>query len=425
MIQALKNIVIDFENQQLDVEVRRYRAIMISGTTLVPIWGYIFSNYFHLNIPLYFQLSLFIFVGFLSTFVNQLKKYQQSIYAFVAYIALIHHAYLVILNQTHVYTVMSSILAFLMAIIPIRNSLLNIIFYLSSIFFSIYLVFEFKTELSIVYLLTLLSCNLVILIMTNERNKLIEQVKIDYTTIQEERLKSTSAAKMAALGEMSSGIAHEINNPLTIISGNLAIIQKKIEQNDELKEVLKPKVENAQKMVLRISKIIKGLKSFARESQGEESEFEFVLFGDLIDETLSFCKTRFINHNVEFILINQTQNLKIYCQPTQLTQVLLNLLNNSFDALESEKTKIIKLSTAIKNKNIEIIVEDSGPGFSDLDKEKAFTPFYTTKEVGKGTGLGLSISRGIVDKHKGHILIDKSTELGGAKISIILPFEQS
>lgn len=210
------------------------------------------------------------------------------------------------------------------------------------------------------------------------------------------------SSKMAALGEMSSGLAHEINNPLAIISGRIQVLKKQATTSNLDMESFSKSVDVIEKTTFRIAKIVKGLKTFARDADNDD--FSQGRMSDLIDDTLSFCEARFKNHGV--VLKYDAEAIKGYlieCRLTQLSQVLLNALNNSYDAISILEEKWIELSILKENQKYIFRITDSGRGIPVEVRNKLMQPFFTTKEVGKGTGLGLSLSKSIVDAHSGRI----------------------
>lgn len=223
--------------------------------------------------------------------------------------------------------------------------------------------------------------------------------------IAEAKARLISSTKMAALGEMSGGIAHEINNPLTVIQARSFQLSQMVDQEKLDPVKVKQAAESISRTADKIAKIIKSLRSFARE--GTYDPFELVPVKQLIDETLEFCRTRFYNHGVEIEVAEMDAELEVECRLIQIEQVLLNLLNNSFDAIQNLEERWIRLSVKdLGDAGIELIITDSGHGIAPELHEQIMMPFFTTKEVGKGTGLGLSISSGIVRSHKGSLRID-------------------
>lgn len=224
-----------------------------------------------------------------------------------------------------------------------------------------------------------------------------------WQTIELERSRSTQAGKMAALGEMAGGLAHEVNTPLAVIAllteQSLEIMEDESPDYHWVKDALKKTRETT----LRIAKIVKGLRTFCRD--GSSDPFIQVELGVLIDDTLAFCRERFQASQVELIYEISCPEILLECRPTQISQVLLNLLNNSYDAISSMPEKWIRLKVDQQDSGLLISVTDCGNGISSEIKEKIFQPFFTTKEVGTGTGLGLSLTKGILDAHKASIMV--------------------
>ncbi|MDZ4677793.1 MAG: ATP-binding protein [Oligoflexia bacterium] len=229
-------------------------------------------------------------------------------------------------------------------------------------------------------------------------------------TIEHERGRQIYSAKMATLGEMAGDIAHEINTPLAIID----ILAGQINELLSKSEVKIPKViENCvkiEKTVKRIAKIISGLKNFSREGLNDPAIK--ILLKELIEETMAFSKEKFTSTDIEISLNFDDESLDLECNPTQISQVLLNIFCNARDAIISQQgQKWIHVSAKRTSDNqIEISVTDSGLGITKNLEAKIFSPFFTTKEVGKGTGLGLSISKGIIEAHHGTLFLDTSSK---------------
>jgi len=216
-------------------------------------------------------------------------------------------------------------------------------------------------------------------------------------------------SKMSALGEMASGIAHEINNPLTIIHMEAEELEYLAKTKGHIESDTAVSVsKNIAKTVERITKIIRGLRSFSRE-EGENDPFVLTNIGEVIEDAivLAQSKAKKIQATVELAEIPQA--LHIDCRPVQLGQVLLNLLGNAFDAIEDLEEKWVKVSVSEMESWIEIMVEDSGSGIPLKIQEKIFNPFFTTKDIGQGTGLGMSISKSIVESHHGELFIDSNS----------------
>ncbi|MBT7767969.1 MAG: GHKL domain-containing protein, partial [Bdellovibrionales bacterium] len=227
-------------------------------------------------------------------------------------------------------------------------------------------------------------------------------------------------AKLASIGEMSASIGHEINNPTTIILGKLAAMKGECQdENSKLSNM----IDSATLHANRIDRIIKGLKQLSHSSSSENLT-ESIYLSDLIEGTLSICREKFKSHGVSMKVTIPIDIINIECNQVQLSQVLLNLFNNSYHAVEQCATKEISLTASMTGgNNVRILIEDSGPGIPEDIKVKLFTPFFTTKKKGVGTGLGLSISRRIITKHGGTIELDQSVKQ--TRFIITLPTIQS
>jgi C4-dicarboxylate-specific signal transduction histidine kinase len=206
-------------------------------------------------------------------------------------------------------------------------------------------------------------------------------------------------SKFSALGVMSSGIAHEINNPLTVIKAKVHQIKKNINNSSPDKTLLD--LDIISKTTDRIHKIVNGLRSFARDSS--EDPFERLTSKQVIQASLDLCHERFHQFGVQ-VIVNHNVDFVINGRETQLVQVLVNLLSNAFDAITNLNEKWIQVDV----NDYTISITDSGSGIPKAIAEKLMQPFFTTKEVGKGVGLGLSISKGIIADHGGKLFLDTS-----------------
>jgi len=245
--------------------------------------------------------------------------------------------------------------------------------------------------------------------------------------MQMERKKAVSdeiamqESKMAALGKMAAGIAHEINNPLAVIAEKAGWIKDLLKMEDI------PKSKNFQEFADAVGKIeshtnraktvTHRLLGFARRM---EPISERVSINSVLDESIDFLENEARYRNID-IQVDYSPDLPLLLSdPAQLQQVFLNIINNAIDAIGKNGEIIIRTQYRAKNQEISIEIADNGPGIAKEMINKIFDPFFTTKEVGKGTGLGLSISYGIIEKLGGRILV-ASEEGKGSTFTIYLP----
>jgi C4-dicarboxylate-specific signal transduction histidine kinase len=158
----------------------------------------------------------------------------------------------------------------------------------------------------------------------------------------------------------------------------------------------------------RIVKIIQGMRTFSRD--GQKDPAEVIELKSLLENTLNFCQQKFVHHSIDLSVSVEPSDLAVKGRSVQLSQVILNLLNNAFDAIEYHSEKRINIFARELQNGVEIRVVDSGPGVPEQYRDKIFQPFFTLKEIGKGTGLGLSISRSIVESQGGTLELDVQAE---------------
>ncbi|NQZ75489.1 MAG: PAS domain-containing protein [Ekhidna sp.] len=254
--------------------------------------------------------------------------------------------------------------------------------------------------------------------------------------------------KMASLGQLTAGIAHEINNPINFIFNgieslktslsDLEVILAKYHEvegtlaPDKLKEInelkdeleydllredLKDMLVDIKEGAIRTIEIVKGLRVFSRLDEEDQKEADI---NECLDATITLLNNK-LKNNVELTRTFDPHLERIQCYPGQLNQVFMNMINNSIQAFKDDHPNPeIEVATYSNDTELTIMIKDNGIGMSEETRNRIFEPFYTTKPVGVGTGLGMSISFGIIEKHGGRIELD--TKLGvGTEFRIILP----
>ena len=218
--------------------------------------------------------------------------------------------------------------------------------------------------------------------------------------------------KLAAIGQLVAGVAHELNNPLTSIVGYTELISDDIPEGPA-RQKLGKMLREAQRM----KRIIENLLRFARQNSLAKKSANLEV---LLQDVLALREYHLHNHDIEVQVQIEPGLPHVALDEDQFKQILLNLLNNSIDALDGNSRKRIRIEASCNNGRVMLSFDDNGNGFTDVNR--VFDPFYTTKPVGKGTGLGLSICYGIVKEHGGEIHAE-NLEPHGARIALELPVE--
>lgn len=244
-------------------------------------------------------------------------------------------------------------------------------------------------------------------------HKSVEDLALSNEKLSSMRQALKQSEKLAHMGQLSAGIAHELNNPLGVVIMYSNILLDECQADDPVREDLKLIVEQAG----RCKKIVAGLLNFARKSQVNH---QLVNVKELI---IHSCEGVIIPENIKTIINDNTTNPNVWLDSEQMTQVLTNLIKNAVDAMpRGGKIDMILEDTL---SDVTIIVKDTGTGVKEEDRAKMFEPFYTTKSLGHGTGLGLATAYGIVKMHKGKITVESNNDPAkgqtGTSFKIVLP----
>lgn len=285
---------------------------------------------------------------------------------------------------------------------------------------------------------------------TLELQEANSELSVTLSDLKEAQAQLVNAEKMASLGQLTAGIAHEINNPINFVSANIKPLQLDIQdlldiisqyetintetdltpQLDKIKafkeEIDIGYVTNEIRVLLggiedgakRTAEIVKGLKNFSRL---DETDIKGADINEGIESTLLLLRNSI--SNLIHIEMHLGQIPSIQCYPGKLNQVFMNVLNNAIQAMDKRKTEenhVLSISTALENDYVVVTIEDTGIGMSSAVKEKIFEPFFTTKDVGEGTGLGMSIVYKIIESHRGKIEMWSEPDKG-TKVMLFLP----
>ncbi|MGZ4871003.1 MAG: ATP-binding protein [Candidatus Angelobacter sp.] len=222
------------------------------------------------------------------------------------------------------------------------------------------------------------------------------------------------AEKLAAIGQLVAGVAHELNNPLTSIVGYTELITDDVPEGPA-----RQKLDKMLREAQRMKRIIENLLRFARQNTLAKKSANLEM---LLQDVLALREYHLHNQDIEVQVQIEPGLPHVALDEDQFKQILLNLLNNSIDALDGNSSKRIRIEASCDNGRVTLRFDDNGNGFTDVNR--VFDPFFTTKPVGKGTGLGLSICYGIVKEHGGEIHAE-NLEPHGARIALELPVEMT
>ena len=251
-----------------------------------------------------------------------------------------------------------------------------------------------------------------------ENIQLYKDLQLRLNELKDTQAQLLQSAKLASIGTLAAGVAHELNQPLTVIRGYSQILSKDIQNESPIANGLKKIEEQTSRMI----NVINHLRDFSRQSK---SSFEPFDAKDVIDNVLLMFNQQLKIHNIEIIKEISFDIKTVYGNKNHLEQVLINLLSNAKDAITSgfNEGEINILARNRDKKFLEISVSDTGTGILPEHKDKIFDPFFTTKDVGEGTGLGLSISYGLIKDMGGFIEVNSKIN-ERTVFNVILPVDE-
>ena len=239
---------------------------------------------------------------------------------------------------------------------------------------------------------------------------LLERIEIRNNEITLKR-QMEKASRLAILGELTAGIAHELNTPLANILGFSELLKSKLKKDDASVADLDKIINSA----IYSREVVKKLMFFAREMPQEMKHLDIV---PVIKSAMDLLELTFRKNSVKYLVNFGDEKIMLRADSVQLTQIIFNLLINAI--YYSPKNGLVSISASQNETHVIIKISDEGKGLSDEDLEKVFQPFYSTKPVGEGSGLGLSVVHGIVMSHKGSILAENNSDKGST-FTVMLP----
>lgn len=219
--------------------------------------------------------------------------------------------------------------------------------------------------------------------------------------LEKKRQESIEHARMGTLVDMAGSVAHEINNPLTIILGWVQLLNNSVEKGSPKEKILVG-LDNIFQSVLRVESVVRGLSAFAKE--GGSEEVKDLSIQEVLQTTLSICQTTLNDMGISFVSEDFKSDVVIKGREGMFIQVFFNLIKNSMEAIKNLEERWIKINFEINNKELRIFFTDSGDGIPKEIQSKIMIPFFTTHEMEKGEaaiGLGLSVCKGIIEEHGG------------------------
>jgi signal transduction histidine kinase len=245
----------------------------------------------------------------------------------------------------------------------------------------------------------------VLIVFVITRQRLILDNRLQESVI-ESQASMVASAKMASLGVMSSGVAHEVNNPLNVIGSTARGLMRELQKDELNRETVLKYADSIEKMTNRIAKIVTGLLEYSRVGQDENKQLETLSLSETIKDAIVLCEQTFIANEISLVLDVAVDSF-VRADKVQLEQVFLNILGNAIDAIKISTTKDRRVEVALSQSGTSAVpsFKDSGIAISPDIEARIFDPFFTTKDVGSGTGLGLSISAGIIASLGGTITL--------------------
>jgi PAS domain S-box-containing protein len=219
-----------------------------------------------------------------------------------------------------------------------------------------------------------------------------------------EQHKSFQANKLAILGEMAAGVAHELNNPLAIIAGYLQIMELESNSAEETHPKQQKVLSSMMRATERATSIVENLKSLSRDASVDD--LEVTSFQEIMNCSLNLLLNRFEQKKVKFEYAMPSQELLLHCRKYELSQVFFNMILNALEAVQKDTAPWVKIQTSSEKQQLTVTMSNSGTAIPLELRGKIFNPFFSTKLSGFGTGMGLSVAASVIQQHGGSIMID-------------------
>lgn len=403
------------------------RVQSIAVGFLYPIWYFLAKDTIgpEINDSIYIRIvigAFATFYGISSFFSDKFVKKFESFYFLVCSAIIVRGHYLIVANDYHYLYVLGLFLVIFIGLMTFTKK--NFFYAFATINMITPLIFEGIGESKFQNFVVLFSFTIIAFGHWGflVKLKLIDNLKKSYEDLKRQQEFIANNERLATLGNLSSGIAHEINNPLLILdmSSKKILKHSKISNDD----VLASQADKIINSVRRIANVINSLQIFSAEGGSEKSTL--VSLENVLQKTMRVFSTKIKGTDIKFDLSFADKSLMIFGKENELSQVILGLLTNSFDAVSDVQDKWIKLEVFSTYKDIKITVSDSGAGIPEEIAGDILTPFFTTKKDKDGRtfgkGLGLSASKKIVEGHGGKMTLDKNGKF--TRFIVSLPFER-
>jgi C4-dicarboxylate-specific signal transduction histidine kinase len=244
-----------------------------------------------------------------------------------------------------------------------------------------------------------------------------EEVQEREQELREKQAQLVQTAKLATIGELTTGVAHELNNPLNNIGLFIGNVIDQLELGQLEPDQIKDQLSKAMQQVGKATEIINHLRTFGRAAPVAK---ERLSINEAIERSVSLMSEQLRLRQIDVRLDLAPSDPGVLAHAIQMEQAFINLLTNARDALANARRREIAIQSRVAGEQVEVTISDTGPGIPEGMEERIFDPFFTTKEVGQGTGLGLSILYGILSEHGGTVAVENAPN-GGAVFTVALP----